>query len=177
MKEITRYLGIDTRAHFLAEQLWRLLEEPSGEIIASFYRDTRQSAIGQLLDEAAISRLQNKQKEHWRALFNSQFDKQYQLSATLIGIKHHEIGLDPKWYIAGYALMKLRFTEELQRAPLPLETKDAPSTWRFRFQPTPHGWSTSPGMYPAFQSRTFSPAPKRIFEDVTPNVFHIAARC
>ena len=46
-------------------------------------------------------------------------------SATLIAIKHHELGLDPKWYIAGYALMKLRFTERLLKAALPQATKEA----------------------------------------------------
>jgi hypothetical protein len=125
MKDIVRYLGIDTRTQLLAEQLWRVLEEPIGEIIAAFYRDTRQSAVGMLFDEPTITRLQQRQKEHWCALFNSQFDERYQRSATLIAIKHHEVGLDPKWYVAGYALMKLRFTEKLLQAELPQATKEA----------------------------------------------------
>ena len=116
MKDIVRYLGIDTRTQLLGERLWGVLEEPSGEIIAAFYRDTRQSAVGMLFDELTIGRLQDRQKEHWRVLFTSQFDEQYQRSATLIAIKHHELGLDPKWYIAGYALIKLRFTERLLKA-------------------------------------------------------------
>ena len=125
MKDIVRYLGIDTRTQLFAERLWGVLEEPSGEIIAAFYRDTRQSAVGMLFDEPTIGQLQNRQKEHWRALFTGQFDEQYQRSATLIAIKHHELGLDPKWYIAGYALMKLRFTERLLKAALPQATKEA----------------------------------------------------
>jgi len=125
MKDIVRYLGIDTRTQLLAEQVWRLLEQPSTEIIASFYRDTRQSAVGLLFDVSIIGHLQKKQKDHWRTLFNSGFDEHYQRSATLIAIKHQEIGLDPRWYIAGYALMKLRFTETILRAALPQTTKEA----------------------------------------------------
>jgi hypothetical protein len=125
MEEIARYLGIDTRTQLLAERLWHLLEEPSDEIIDSFYRDTRQSAAGLLLDEPTIVRLKIKQKEHWRSLFNSEFDEQYQRSVAMIGIKHHEMGLDPKWYIAGYALMKARFAEKLLEAPVPLRMKSA----------------------------------------------------
>ena len=68
MKDIVRYLGIDTRTQLLAERLWGVLEEPSGEIVAAFYRDTRQSAVGMLFDELTIGRLQDRQKEHWRAL-------------------------------------------------------------------------------------------------------------
>ncbi len=125
MKDIVRYLGIDTRTQLLAERLWGVLEEPSGEIVAAFYRDARQSAVGKLFDELTIGQLLDKQKEHWRALFTSQFDEQYQRSATLIAIKHHELGLDPKWYIAGYALIRLRFTEILLKAALSQATKEA----------------------------------------------------
>jgi hypothetical protein len=86
MKEIVRYLGIDTRSQPLAERLWQHLEEPSSEIIGAFYRDTQQSAAGLLLDEPIIERLSAKQKEHWRLLFNSGFDEAYLRRATLIGI-------------------------------------------------------------------------------------------
>jgi protoglobin len=125
MKEIVRYLGIDTRSQLLGERLWQHLEEPSSEIIGAFYRDTQQSAAGLLLDESIIERLSAKQKEHWRLLFNSGFDEAYLRRATLIGIKHHEIGLDPKWYVAAYALMKARFAEHLllhTDVPLPLKS-------------------------------------------------------
>lgn len=125
MEEIVRYLGIDTRTQLLAERLWHLLEEPSDEIIDSFYREIQQSAAGLLVDESTIERLKIKQKEHWRALLNGEFDEQYQRSVTMIGIKHHEIGLDPKWYVAGYALMKVRFVKKLLEAPIPLHMKSA----------------------------------------------------
>ena len=35
--------------------------------------------------------------KHWRALFESRLDLQYFNSASLIGIRHSQIGLDPKW--------------------------------------------------------------------------------
>jgi len=63
MKEMVRYLGIDTLTQLLAEQLWCFLEGPSREIIASFYRDTRESAVSLLFDERAISRLRERQRE------------------------------------------------------------------------------------------------------------------
>lgn len=125
MQDLVRYLGIDLQTQSLARQLWRFLDEPSTEIIASFYRDTRQSGAGLLLGEPAIERLKIKQKEHWRALFNSGFDESYQRSVTMVGIKHYEIGLDPKWYIAGYALIKSRFAEKVLEAPIPTGLKSA----------------------------------------------------
>ncbi len=125
MQDLILYLGIDARTQLLAKRLWQFLDEPSTEIIASFYRGTHQSKVGVLLDEQAIERLQIKQKQHWRALFNSGFDESYQRSVTMIGIKHHEIGLDSRWYVAGYALMKSRFAEKVLEAPVPERLKSA----------------------------------------------------
>jgi hypothetical protein len=124
MTQIIRYLGIDTRTQLLAERLWSLLDKPSDLVIADFYRHTQHSQVGLLLDERSIKRLMIKQREHWHSLFNSRFDQAYLRRATKIGILHHELGLDPKWYIAGYALMKSRFTEQLLldvSIPLPLK--------------------------------------------------------
>jgi|AraplaMF_Cvi_mMS_1032046.scaffolds.fasta_scaffold00243_5 hypothetical protein len=124
MAQITRYLGIDTRTQLLAGRLWNLLDEPSGLVIAEFYRRTRHSHPGVLLDERTVNRLMIKQKEHWHSLFNSGFDQAYLRRATKVGIMHHELGLDPKWYIAGYALMKAQLAEQLlfdASIPLPLK--------------------------------------------------------
>ncbi|MDH6260430.1 protoglobin domain-containing protein [Bradyrhizobium sp. BR13661] len=125
MRDIVRYLGIDTRAQLLAERLWQYLDEPSSGIIAAFLRHTRQSAVGGLLDDPIIERLMAEQKEHWCSLFNSGFDEAYQRRATLIGIRHRELGLDSKWYIAAHASIKARFAEELllrTKFPLPLKS-------------------------------------------------------
>ena len=126
MTQIIRYLGIDTRTQLLAERLWEFLDEPSGQVIANFYRDTRQSEAGVLLGEQSLERFVLQQKEHWHSLFKSGFDEAYLRRASLIGIRHHELGLDPKWYIAGYALMKARFAEQLLLDPsMPLPLKSA----------------------------------------------------
>jgi hypothetical protein len=125
MDELIRYLGIDTRAELLAERLWYLLEESVEQIIDGFYNNTRNSSAGLMLDEATIERLKVRQKQHWQSLFSSAFDEKYFRSVSMIGIKHHEIGLDPKWYIAGYAVVKAAFAQKILEAPLPLRAKTA----------------------------------------------------
>jgi hypothetical protein len=125
MHELIRYLGIDTRAELLAERLWQLLEGSAEQIIADFYSNTRQSSAGLMLDDASIERLKVRQKQHWQSLFCSAFDQQYIRSVSMIGLKHHQIGLDSKWYIAGYAIIKAAFAEKIVEAPLPLQAKSA----------------------------------------------------
>jgi protoglobin len=117
MQELIRYLGINTRTEVLAERL--LLEDSADGIIAGFYSSTRQSSAGLMLDELTIERLKVRQKQHWQSLFSSAFDEQYVRSVSMIGIRHHEIGLDSKWYI------KAAFAEKIMEAPLPLKAKTA----------------------------------------------------
>ena len=44
-----------------------------------------------------------KQLEHWRYLFSHQADEGYVARAENIGAVHARIGLEPRWYIGGYA--------------------------------------------------------------------------
>jgi Methyl-accepting chemotaxis protein len=44
----------------------------------------------------------DRQLDHWMAILNGKFDDAYMESAKTIGRVHAKIGLEPKWYIAGY---------------------------------------------------------------------------
>ena len=52
----------------------------------------------QLMDHA-----RSKQLEHWTGLFSGRVDEAYFARAERIGHVHSRIGLDPTWYIGGYA--------------------------------------------------------------------------
>jgi hypothetical protein len=110
MEELIRFLAIDMKDRRNAEHFWPLVEYPLGSIIDNFYADIRRSSIDFLLSDQRIDHLKTKQKEHWKSLFGGRFDQQYFNSASLVGIKHYELGLDPKWYIAGYAKIKSDIT-------------------------------------------------------------------
>lgn len=125
MHELIRYIGINTRTEILAERLWYLLDGWFDEIIGRFYTTTRQSSAGHILDDATLERLKLRQRQHWQSLFCSGFDEQYVRSVSMIGVRHHEMGLDFKWYIAGYAVIKAAFAEKIMDAPLPLKAKTA----------------------------------------------------
>lgn len=118
MEELIRFLAIDLKDRRNAEDFWPLIEYPLDGIIDNFYADIRRSSIDFVLGDQTIDHLKIKQKEHWRSLFGSRFDQQYFNSASLVGIKHYELGLDPKWYIAGYAKIKSDITEIILESPL-----------------------------------------------------------
>lgn len=125
MDKLIRFLDIDPAAQLHAAAIWRLIEHRIDPIIEVFYADVRQSDTALSLSDQTIVRLKVSQREHWRALFESRLDLQYFNSASLIGIRHAQIGLDPKWYIAGYARIKSDFSRIVLGADLPLITKAA----------------------------------------------------
>ena len=123
MEELIRFLAIDLKDRRNAEDFWPLIEYPLGSILGNFYADIQRSSIDFVLSDQTIDHLKIKQKEHWRSLFASRFDQQYFNSASLVGIKHYELGLNPQWYIAGYAKIKSDITQIILQSPLSPPTK------------------------------------------------------
>ena len=55
--------------------------------------------------EAHIARAKDAQIGHWRSIASGKFDAQYYANVRRIGEAHARIGLEPRWYIGGYALI------------------------------------------------------------------------
>jgi methyl-accepting chemotaxis protein len=81
------------------------LERALPAMLDGFYRKIKgTSAIsGMFKDEAAIRRASSSQIAHWALLFSGRFDQAYIDSSQRIGLVHSRIGLDPRWYMGGYA--------------------------------------------------------------------------
>ncbi len=45
------------------------------------------------------------QRQHWELLFSGRFDDAYRASVERIGTTHHRIGLEPRYFLGGYALV------------------------------------------------------------------------
>ena len=55
--------------------------------------------------QSAMDHAHNAQKQHWLKIFGEGLTESYVESATRIGNVHARIGLDPQWYIGGYAMI------------------------------------------------------------------------
>jgi methyl-accepting chemotaxis protein len=55
--------------------------------------------------ESHISGAKNAQAQHWSHISSGRFDRTYVDSVQRIGATHARIGLEPRWYIGGYALV------------------------------------------------------------------------
>lgn len=107
----------DTTQH--GRKIWELLEPRLHGILEKFYAKVRSFHVNNSLTEAVVGPLIAKQEQHWRALFNSQFDDGYANSVRRLGIRHREIDLDLMWYILGYATLKIAFTEVIIDSQMP----------------------------------------------------------
>jgi methyl-accepting chemotaxis protein len=52
-----------------------------------------------------VEAAKNRQISHWGAISDGTFDQSYVEAVTRIGQVHARIGLEPRWYIGGYALL------------------------------------------------------------------------
>jgi len=52
-----------------------------------------------------MSGAKNRQLAHWEIISSGQFDQNYVRAVTTVGEVHARIGLEPRWYIGGYAML------------------------------------------------------------------------
>ncbi|MES2344304.1 MAG: protoglobin domain-containing protein [Pseudomonadota bacterium] len=74
-------------------------------------------------DAAALSSVKNRQRTHWESIFNARFDEDYAGGARRVGEAHARIGLNPCWYIGGYATVLQHLVKAIvgEGAPRPAD--------------------------------------------------------
>jgi len=118
-----KFLDIDAETKASAQLLSQLLAPRVDDVIEEFYATVQRHQVNAHVTPRVVPALKRKQKEHWLALFNSQFDQDYFASIRQIGVRHRDIELSPMWYVAGYAKLKLAFVEVIIRSDLPVTIK------------------------------------------------------
>jgi len=83
------------------------LERELRTVLAAFYEHLQRfpHLAAMFRDSHAIDRARKAQGEHWLKLFAGRFDDEYVGSVRRIGQMHSRIGLEPRWYIGGYAFI------------------------------------------------------------------------
>ena len=54
---------------------------------------------------AMLAGAKQRQLSHWEAISSAQFDAGYVRAVSAVGMAHARVGLEPRWYIGGYALI------------------------------------------------------------------------
>ncbi|MGJ4928016.1 protoglobin domain-containing protein [Bradyrhizobium sp. HKCCYLS2038] len=117
------FLGIDNATREALRELRPLIGKVLPGLLDKFYAHLgKYPPLAKMFaSQAAIRHAAQAQLDHWMSLATARFDDAYVASVTRIGRAHHRMGLEPRWYIAGYSLI----VTGLQRA---IET-ELPDGW------------------------------------------------
>jgi methyl-accepting chemotaxis protein len=101
------FVQIDARVKTRLQALKPLIEKELPAALDIFYAQASSfpETAKFFTDAAHMGRAKNAQLTHWNAISEAKYDHDYVRSITKIGNVHAQIGLEPRWYIGGYALI------------------------------------------------------------------------
>ncbi|WP_378775795.1 protoglobin domain-containing protein [Methylopila musalis] len=105
------FLQIDAATRSDLREAWAVAKPALGDVLDGFYAHllTQPQLAGRV--KGNEPRLKSAQGVHWERLFSGAFDDAYFESVRRIGMAHVKIGLEPRWYIGGYAFVQDRLLE------------------------------------------------------------------
>ncbi|WP_305846560.1 globin-coupled sensor protein [Microvirga sp. VF16] len=105
LAERLEFIGIDDGTCRDLRTIWQEISPELPKILERFYAHMhRQPRLSKLIGTQQ-SRLVSAQLQHWSRLFSGNFDASYVDGIRRIGLIHNKIGLEPRWYIGGYAFI------------------------------------------------------------------------
>jgi methyl-accepting chemotaxis protein len=101
------FIGIDGPTRDALRELQPLIASALPGILDRFYLHLmKYPQVAKLFpSEAVIQHAKQAQIKHWMTIAAASFDEEYVQSVTRIGQTHNRLGLEPRWYIAGYSMI------------------------------------------------------------------------
>ncbi|CDM62284.1 methyl-accepting chemotaxis sensory transducer (plasmid) [Rhizobium favelukesii] len=101
------FMQLDTAGRASIRLLKAVVERELPNGLDKFYAQLRQSPEVKRFfsTEEHIARAKGAQQGHWISISNGNFDEDYVNKVRTIGSVHARIGLEPQWYIGGYAII------------------------------------------------------------------------
>ena len=117
LEELKQFMTLDSVACADIQRLRPIVEREMPAALDAFYDKVR--ATPQLSrffrDDAHMAGAKAAQIRHWDAIGSAQFDEGYVAGVRAIGLAHARVGLEPSWYIAGYAVVVDRLVKAIVR--------------------------------------------------------------
>ncbi|MBX5008853.1 globin-coupled sensor protein [Rhizobium lentis] len=101
------FIELDEAARRSMRDLSPVISELIGAALDKFYaKVARTPAVsGFFADKSHVAHAKKRQQDHWANLASGTFDERYVDGVTAVGRTHASIGLEPRWYVGGYALV------------------------------------------------------------------------
>ena len=114
ISERVAFMGLDDKARGALRELQPVIRKTIGPALDAFYAKVRATPETRkfFADENHMQSASGRQQTHWDLISRADFDDTYVKAVRTIGQTHARIGLEPRWYIGGYATV----SEHLIRA-------------------------------------------------------------
>ena len=121
IEERLGFMGLDAKARTRISSIGPTIKARLSPAMDGFYAKVRSNpaTIRFFPNETAIEHAKQKQVAHWERILTGQFDQGYVQAVTTIGQVHARIGLEPRWYIGGYAVVVESLIDALVKARWP----------------------------------------------------------
>jgi methyl-accepting chemotaxis protein len=105
--ERVAFMGLDDKARGALRELQPVIRKSIGPALEAFYAKVRATPETRkfFTDEKHIASASARQQSHWDVIARGDFDDTYVKAVRTIGQTHARIGLEPRWYIGGYAVV------------------------------------------------------------------------
>ncbi|KQY95890.1 chemotaxis protein [Caulobacter sp. Root1455] len=107
ISERVAFIGLDDKARTALRDLRPLIQKEVGPALAAFYAKVQNTPETRAFfkDERHMDSAKDRQQDHWGAIAEADFSDSYIQAVRTVGEVHARIGLEPRWYIGGYAVV------------------------------------------------------------------------
>jgi methyl-accepting chemotaxis protein len=107
LNERLAFMDLDHDARGALRSLAPVIDREIGSALAGFYDKVRATPETRpfFTDARHMEQASARQQGHWRNIAKAEFGDDYGQAVKTVGEVHARIGLEPRWYIGGYALI------------------------------------------------------------------------
>ncbi len=111
------FMKLDHNSSQTLKEIAGVVREALPGVLEEFYAHVRAwpQVARHFGGESVMNMAKNKQVEHWSIILRGDFSQEYVTSVRRIGQTHARIGLEPRWYIAGYSFIMERVVALIAR--------------------------------------------------------------
>jgi len=115
------FMRLDAVAQAEIASLRPLIKKEIGPALDAFYAQVRQFPETRRFfsSDAHVAAAAGRQQQHWDIIASASYGDAYVRGVRAIGQVHARIGLEPRWYIGGYALVTEKLVEAVVREHAP----------------------------------------------------------
>ena len=107
LNERLDFIGLNQQSRATLAKLQPLIQKSIGAALEAFYDKVKANPETRKFfgDERHISMAKGAQERHWNVIAAANYSEDYASAVRKIGQTHARIGLEPRWYIGGYAVV------------------------------------------------------------------------